>query len=286
MTIREALRRAQKRLAEAGVPDSDYDAQEMLARLLGEDRLLMRADGWRDVPQEALFAYEAMIERRAGREPMQYILGETEFMGLTFHVEPGVLIPRFDTEVLCEEALRRLGDGQAQGKRRVLDIGTGSGALAVSIAKLAPACEVTAVDVSDTALAVARGNAERLGAPVRFVKSDCFDALGAEKFDMVISNPPYIDGEEMKTLMPEVLREPELALYGGEDGLAFYRRISAQAAEHLLPGGWLLFEIGWRQKEPVEALLREYVGEPYALKDYGGNWRVVAAQYREDRHAR
>ena len=273
MTIREALAWGKQKLLAADVPDAAYDAQAMLAHVLGEDMLRMRAESWREIAAEAAARYEAMIARRAAREPMQYILGETCFMGFTFHVEPGVLIPRFDTEVLCEEAVRRLG----KGKRRVLDIGTGSGALAVSIALLAPQCEVTAVDVSDTALAVAAQNARRLGADVRFVKSDCFAALEGERFDMIVSNPPYIDDEEMKELMPEVLMEPELALFGGRDGLDFYRRISREAPAHLAPGGCLLFEIGWKQKEAVEALVREAVGEPFSLKDYGDNWRVVGA---------
>lgn len=273
MTIRETLKAASARLEAAGVPDSAYDAQAMLAHLLGEDMLRMRAEGYRELPEAVHARYEAMLARREMREPMQYILGETEFMGLAFHVEPGVLIPRFDTEVLCEEALRRLG----KGKRRVLDIGTGSGAIAVSIAKLAPESEVTAVDVSDTALCVAKGNAEKNGVQVRFVKSDCFAALSGETFDMIISNPPYIDEGEMKELMPEVLREPELALYGGEDGLDFYRRISREAPAYLAPGGCLLFEIGWKQKDAVSALVRETIGEPFALKDYGDNWRVVGA---------
>ena len=184
-----------------------------------------------------------------------------------------VLIPRFDTEVLCEEALRRL----AGKKRRVLDIGTGSGAIAVSIAKLAPACEVTAVDISEDALRVARGNAAANGVHVRFVRSDCLCALRSERFDMILSNPPYIDDGEMGTLMPEVLCEPELALRGGADGLDFYRRISRAARDCLAPGGCLLLEIGWKQKEAVEALLREAIGEPFALRDYGNNWRVVGA---------
>lgn len=280
MTIREALRRAQAQLEEAGVPDADYDAQEMLAHLLGEDRLRMRAEGYRAMPEADIARYDALIARRKAREPMQYILGETSFMGLTFHVEPGVLIPRYDTEVLCEEALKRLSPGA-----RVLDIGTGSGALAVSLAKLAPQCEVTAVDVSDIALRVASGNAKRLGANVRFLKSDCFSALAGERFDLIVSNPPYIDEEEMQGLMPEVQREPELALFGGADGLDFYRRISAEAPDYLTENGCLLFEIGWKQKEPVEALMRSHIGKPFSLKDYGDNWRVVGAVKGEASHA-
>lgn len=275
MTIWEALKAAAARLEAAGVPNGDYDAAQMLAHVLGEDALMMRLNNHRMLSDPHAAQYEQLIARREKREPMQYILGETGFMGLTFHVEPGVLCPRPDTEILCEEALRRIEPGM-----RVLDIGTGSGALAVSIAKLAPGAQVTAVDISDAALAVAKGNAERNGVQVRFVQSDCFAALDGEVFDVIVSNPPYISGEEMKTLMPEVCMEPELALYGGEDGLDFYRRITSEAGAYLNNGGALLFEIGWQQKDDVSALLRGHIGEPFALKDYGDNWRVVGAVYK------
>ena len=272
MTIREVLKRATARLQQAGVPNSDYDAAVMLAHVMDEDALMLRMNSWKEMPEDKLEAYEAIIARREKREPMQYILGSAGFMGLDFHVEPGVLCPRPDTEILCEEALRRLKPGA-----RVLDIGTGSGAIAVSLAKLGKDVSVTAVDISDTALAVAKDNAERNGAQVRFVRSDCFAALEGETFDMIVSNPPYINSMEMAELMPEVRREPELALFGGEDGLDFYRRISREAGAYLNEGGCLIFEIGWQQKDAVSDLLRAHIGEPFALKDYGDNWRVVGA---------
>jgi len=272
VTIREVLKQATARLEKSGVPNGDYDAAVMLAHVLGEDALMLRMNSWKDMPQEKMEEYEAILLRREMREPLQYILGSVGFMGLDFHVEPGVLCPRPDTEILCEEALRRLAPGA-----RVLDIGTGSGALAVSIAKLGKDICVIAVDVSDTALAIAKGNAERNGAAVRFVKSDCFAALDGEAFDMIVSNPPYISRAEMAQLMPEVCQEPELALFGGEDGLEFYRRISREAGAYLKKGGCLLFEIGWQQKDDVSALLAQHIGEPFALKDYGDNWRVVGA---------
>ena len=273
MTIREALRLAAARLEQAGVPDADVDAAYLLASVLKEDTLAMRINGHRELAAPQRAAFDALCDRRAAREPLQYILGETEFMGLTFHVEPGVLIPRADTEILVEKALELMQPGA-----RVLDIGTGSGALAISLAKLGKDVRVTAVDISDAALTIARANAERLSADVEFVKSDCFSALKGEKFDMIISNPPYISDEEMKELMPEVLLEPHLALFGGEDGLDFYRRISREAPEYLNEGGCLLFEIGWLQKDAVSALVKAHIGEPFALRDYGQNWRVVGAK--------
>ena len=273
MTIREALRLAAARLEQAGVPDADVDAAYLLASVLKEDTLAMRINGHRELAAPQRAAFDALCDRRAKREPLQYILGETEFMGLTFHVEPGVLIPRADTEILVEKALAWMKPGA-----RVLDIGTGSGAIAVSLAKLGRQAQVTAVDVSDRALEIARRNAERNGAAVEFVKSDCFSALKGRKYDMIVSNPPYISEDEMRGLMPEVTREPELALFGGADGLDFYRRISREAPEYLNEGGCLLFEIGWLQKDAVSALVKAHIGEPFALRDYGQNWRVVGAK--------
>ena len=272
MTIRDALRDASAQLSAAGVDTPLHDASEMLAHLLRENALMMRMNGHRELDGDVQARYAAMIARRVKREPMQYILGTAAFMGLELHVEPGVLCPRPDTEILCEEALRHI-----RPESRVLDIGTGSGALAVAMAKHGE-CSVTAADVSDTALRVAAGNAAANGVNVRFVKSDCFSALAGETFDVIVSNPPYISAQEMKELMPEVLQEPELALYGGEDGLDFYRRISQEAGAYLAPGGVLLFEIGWLQKDAVSDLLLQHIGKPHALKDYGGNWRVVYAQ--------
>ena len=279
MTIREALRAATARLTQASVPDADVDASYLLASVLKEDTLAMRINGHRELTEEQRAAFGQLCGRRAAREPLQYILGETEFMGLTFHVEPGVLIPRADTEILVEKALELMRPGA-----RVLDIGTGSGAIAISLAKLGKSARVTAVDVSDKALEIARKNAESNGANVEFIKSDCFSALNGRKYDMIVSNPPYISDDEMRGLMPEVKLEPELALFGGADGLDFYRRISREAPGYLNEGGWLLFEIGWLQKDAVSALVQTEIGEPFALRDYGQNWRVVGAQLKPARN--
>ena len=276
-TIRETLKAAQARLERAGVPIADHDAAVLLAHVLDEDMLMMKFNSHLQLKEADAQAFEALLARREAREPLQYIMGTTDFMGLTFAVSPHVLVPRPDTEILCEEALRRLGKKGG----RVLDIGTGSGALAVSIARHCKGAQVTAVDISEEALAVARANAERNGVSVRFLLSDCFSAVQGETFDLIVSNPPYISDEEMKTLEPEVLSEPHLALRADNDGLAFYQRISREAKEYLASGGGLLFEIGWQQKDAVSALVREHIGEPFALKDYGDNWRVVGAVYEE-----
>lgn len=273
-TIRETLRAAQARLESAGVPIADHDAAMLLAHVLGEDMLMMKFNSHRQVKGEDAAAFDALLARREKREPLQYILGETDFMGLTFAVSPHVLIPRPDTEILCEEAIRRLGKNGG----KVLDIGTGSGALACSIKKHCENAQVTAVDVSAEALAVAKANAERNGVQVRFLESDCFSAVRGETFDMIVSNPPYISDAQMAELEPEVLSEPHLALRAANDGLAFYERISREAKEYLAPGGCLLFEIGWQQKDAVCALVKRHIGEPFAMKDYGDNWRVVGAE--------
>ncbi len=277
MTVREALRRANASLQRAGVPDAALDARLLLSHLLEEQPMTLALEGEREISPQQLSQFEQMTQRRASRVPLQIILGTTDFMGLSFAVTPDVLIPRQDTEILCEEALRRIGERESS----VLDIGTGSGALAVAIAKLSSA-RVTAVDISPAALSVARENAKRLGARVRFLESDLFSALGSSRFDVIVSNPPYIAHAELGTLMPEVRQEPAIALDGGKDGLDFYRRIVKEANAHIAAKGCILFEIGWQQKDAVSALLQSEIGEPFALRDYGGNWRVVGAVKRDD----
>ena len=261
--------RWEQTLRQAGCPDADFDARELYRFVTGRDPRF--DDG--PTPAEAA-RLDELTARRAAREPLQYILGEWEFMGLPLKVGPGVLCPRADTEVLVDYAVKHLPRGA-----RFLDLCTGSGCIAVSTLAARPDLSAVALDKSDAALAVAKRNADRIGVGDRLTFL-CGDALTYRPdipFDALLSNPPYISEQEMKTLMPEVLREPELALYGGEDGLDFYRRITREAPAHLARGGYLLFEIGWQQKEAVEALLRAHIGEPFALRDYGGNWRVVGA---------
>ena len=275
-TCRDALRAASGMLAQAGVPDPAVDAAFLLSHVTGTPHLLLRAEGWRELTQSQLADYQALIDRRCQREPLQYILGTAQFMGVTLRAQPGALIPRNDTETLCEQALARM-----QGRERVLDLCTGTGALAIAIALQFPGAQVTAADISADALAVARQNIADTGARVTLRQGDLFAAAAGERFDIIVSNPPYITAEEMADLQPEVCREPALALYGGLDGLDFSRRIAREAPDYLLPGGWLLLEIGSAQAEAVSALLAERFEALAVYPDMQGLPRAVAARLRE-----
>lgn len=275
-TCRDALRAASGMLAQAGVPDPAVDAAFLLSHVTGTPHLLLRAEGWRELTQSQLADYQALIDRRCQREPLQYILGTAQFMGVTLRAQPGALIPRNDTETLCEQALARM-----QGRERVLDLCTGTGALAIAIALQFPGAQVTAADISADALAVARQNIADTGARVTLRQGDLFAAAAGERFDIIVSNPPYITAEEMADLQPEVRREPALALYGGLDGLDFYRRIAREAPDYLSPGGWLLLEIGSVQAEAVSALLAERFEALAVYPDMQGLPRTVAARLRE-----
>ena len=261
-TCRDALRAASGMLAQAGVPDPAVDAAFLLSHVTGTPHLLLRAEGWRELTQSQLADYQALIDRRCQREPLQYILGTAQFMGVTLRAQPGALIPRNDTETLCEQALARM-----QGRERVLDLCTGTGALAIAIALQFPGAQVTAADISADALAVARQNIADTGARVTLRQGDLFAAAAGERFDIIVSNPPYITAEEMADLQPEVCREPALALYGGLDGLDFYRRIAREAPDYLLPGGWLLLaSTGIATSVPLLFFAREHFpGEKHTL---------------------
>ena len=275
MTVGEALKLGEARLASAGVPEPRLDAELLLSGVLGTPRLTLCLDRGRVLPGSEEDVYLARIARRALREPLQYIEGETEFMGFPFSVTGDVLIPRPDTEILCETAIQHLPMGGS-----VFDLGTGSGALAVSIARLRPDAEVWAGDISEKALRIAEQNAKKNGVNVQFVLGDCLEPVRHLRYDIIVSNPPYISETERQSLAPELAAEPSLALFDGADGLTFYRRIAREAPSCLKPGGMLLFEIGWQQAEPVSELLETYIGPSFRMKDYGGNWRVCGASLR------
>lgn len=259
-----------------GIEGGRLDAELLLGDTLKLDRVGLYLNYDRPLSALELDAFRAAVGRRAKREPLAYIRAQTEFWSLPFTVNPAVLIPRPDTEVLVEEALRRLS-----GPGRILDVGTGSGAIAIAIAHERPEARVEAVDLSAEALAVARGNAEANGVAERVTcrQGDLRQLQGAG-YDLVVSNPPYIPSADLAGLMPEVRQfEPLLALDGGADGLNAYRLLAAQARTLLKPGGWLLLEVGIDQAKAVTELLRT-VGlvEIFTRADYAGVGRVVGGQ--------
>lgn len=274
--VLEALKAAEYRLR--AVPDPRLDAEWLLSEVLGVSRLEMLLNKRRELTEAEAAAYEALLVRREGREPLQYILGSQSFMGFSLKTDSRALIPRNDTEALCEEALKYVRPGG-----RVLDLCTGSGALAAAIKKLRPGAEVWAADISEAALSLAKENAERLGAEVKFVRGDLFSPVTGEKFHVIVSNPPYIPESLRGRLQAEVEREPALALFAGDDGLDFYRRIVQEAPAHLLPGGRLCLEIGDGQGDAVKALLYEEFADIQILNDLNGLPRVVSAAVKEEK---
>ena len=272
-TIGEALRQGAARLTAAGVPEALNDAALLLSHVTGEPPLNLRADGSRTLSAEAEAGFGALVARREAREPLQYILGEAPFMGLMLKVSPGVLIPRFDTEELCQQALARMRGGE-----RVLDLCTGTGALAVAIGQHFPRARAFAGDICPQAVALAKENAARCGVAVDVRLGDLFAPFADETFDVIVSNPPYIPSGDLAGLQEEVKKEPALALDGGPDGLALYRRIAAEAPAHLAPGGWLLLEIGCDQAADVSGLLAADFEQISVYKDINDLDRVVAGR--------
>ena len=294
LPLKELISIGAKQLRDAGVADADIDAKELYCFMQGMNRtdLMLR---WQEVLQDnQCEAYFDLIAQRASRMPLQHITGRQEFMGLPFEVNDKVLIPRQDTETMVEDALELMAKGTLRGQAYdgslkkggdVLDLCCGSGAIGISIAKLAKGAHVTCSDLSKEALEVAERNARLNGCKsVKFVESDMFDAfcgrLGKKKFNLIISNPPYVPPSVIEGLEPEVRdHEPMMALDGGRDGLDFYRIIAAQAPEHLKKGGVLMLEIGFDQREAVQGLIEEtgQFEKILGLTDLTGKDRIVAA---------
>ena len=266
-------------LAAKGVENARLEAEWMLCAATGLDRVGLYLNFEKPLNDAELADYRAMVARRAKREPLQHILGTQEFCGLEFEVTPDVLIPRHDTETLVNEAVSRM-----PGARSILDIGTGSGCIAVSLARQFPAAAVTATDISGAALSVAHRNAKKHGVAIEFLPGPLFMPLVCRCFDLIVSNPPYIPTSDIGGLEPEVRDfDPHGALDGGTDGLDFYRLLIPAAEEYLHPGGWLLVEVGVGQANYVSRLFIEagnYV-EPFTALDPGGIERVVGAQRRD-----
>lgn len=255
-TLRSTLDQAASRLASGPHPDrARRDAETLLLHITGLSRASLLAHSTDELPPAQAAAFDALIARRSAGEPIQQITGSAEFYGLPFHVTPDVLIPRPETEHLVERALALAGPLPAP---RILDIGTGSGAIAVALAHTLPHAAVTTIDISPAALAVARENAAccALASRIRFLEGDLLTPVAPEQFDLIASNPPYVPETDRPTLSVEVRDfEPALALFAGPDGLAVYRRLIPQAFAALAPGGWLLLEIGYGQRDAIHGLL-------------------------------
>jgi release factor glutamine methyltransferase len=230
-----------QRFNEAGIAAARLEAQILLAHVLGCSRVQLYTGFDKPLGEAELASYRGLIKRRLAGEPVSYLVGETEFWGLPFHVEPSVLVPRPDTETVIE----------------VLDLCTGSGVIAVSLAREYPAAQVVATELSAAAAALARRNAARNGVAERVDvrDGDLFAPVAGERFDLIAANPPYIASSVIPTLSREVRREPVIALDGGPDGLRFYDRICAGAREHLVPGGAIVLEHGFDQADAVRARL-------------------------------
>jgi len=261
-------------LRESGLLRSE--AELLLRSVLGCERshLLAHAEEAID-SSKARLAKHVFARRRAG-EPIAYITGWREFYGIRLCVTPNVLIPRPETELLIELALERVA---AASPARVLELGTGSGAIAVALARERPDLTVVATDISEAALAIARRNARDHGVDIEFVHSDWFEALGPERFDLIVSNPPYVAASDAHLERGDVRFEPRLALVGGEDGLACIRAIAARAQSRLRPGGWLLLEHGYDQGDRCIGLLREFgYSDVEDFEDLAGVPRVCAGR--------
>jgi release factor glutamine methyltransferase len=255
------------------------DAETLMLHMLRRNRAWLIAHGNEELPDALCANYTAMVERRRRGEPIQYITGEQEFYGLLFGVTPEVLIPRPETELLVEKALEAAAEWV---EPRILDVGTGSGAIAVALACQLPQAEVTALDVSSAALNVARTNARRNGIEglIQFVESDLLDGVAGVSFEIIVSNPPYVPSLDYASLCVEVREyEPGLALFAGQDGLEVYRRLIPVAFAALAPGGSLLMEIGYEQAKPVSDLLMDsgYDGVNF-IPDLQGISRVACGR--------
>ena len=258
MTLRAWLVRAESELIRGPHPDrARRDAETLFLHMIGKSRAWLLAHLDDDFGGCAAVRYESLLRRRLNGEPIQYITGQVEFYGLPLHVTPDVLIPRPETEHLVERAI---AFARQFTQPRIVDVGTGSGAIAVALAHTLSEARVTAIDFSEAALAVASRNAERntLETRIAFLQGDLLDPVADRRFDLVVSNPPYVPAADRNTLAVEVRDyEPALALFAGNDGLEVYRRLIPAAHDVLVPGGFVAFEIGYGQSEALRRLLSD-----------------------------
>ena len=311
-TIAELVAAADASLDAAGVGTPRLDAELLLAAACEVDRTALCVRASEPVPSRCAERFRSLLARRVRREPLQYIVGHQEFWSLDFTVNPNVLIPRPETELLVELAIGipflppfekggRVGicsassveesaqiplsppfsKGATQGRLQICDVGTGSGCIAVALARELPSAEVWALDVSMRALAVAELNAHRLGVAerIRFLRSDLFAAVAHQRFNLIVANPPYLTEDDFADLQPELAYEPRAALDGGADGLSIIRHLLAAARDRLVDDGWFLMEIGAEQAVAVESLARSAGFSAISVRaDYAGLPRVLMAR--------
>lgn len=283
-TISETLKEAGEHLRAASVANDLLDAQTLLAEALGKDRTYLIINFNQQLTGDVLSKFQAMVERRASGEPLQYITGHQEFFGLDFEVTPDVLIPRPETELIVEEIIRIVQQNKIT-RPVIVDVGTGSGCIAVALARELGDAHVIASDISLAALRVAGRNAARhnLKNQIAFVASDMLDAFAEKSFaDFILSNPPYVSDEEMSTLQREVRDwEPRLALTDSNDGLSLYRRLLKDTPSRLKSGGHLICEMGYTQSETISAMVDRAVwDEPRLLDDLQGIPRTIVLRKR------
>jgi release factor glutamine methyltransferase len=236
-----------------------------------------------EVSEEQINEFEIGLEKIKNNTPIQYITNHQEFMKLDFYVDENVLIPQPDTEILVEEVIKHVSKNAEKYSNsspiKILDLCTGSGAIAISLAKYIENAEITATDISTKAIQIAKLNAEKnlVHTKIKFIESDMFKNINENQFDIIVSNPPYIETEVINILDKEVQKEPHLALDGGADGLKFYRLIIKNAKNHLSPNGKIFLEIGYNQKDAIFQLIQtnQYFKNPVCIKDLAGNDRVV-----------
>ena len=279
-TIAETLKQASATLRAAAIANDLLDAQTLLAHALGGDRTYLIVNYQQQLTEAQLAHYQALIARRATSEPLQYITGRQEFFGLDFLVTPAVLIPRPETELIVEETIRL---AQTHAMPVIIDVATGSGCIAIALARELATARVIATDISSAALAVARQNAAHNGVTVEFIETDLLNALPVEPCaNFIVANPPYIAAAEMPALQREVREwEPQMALTDGADGLSFYRRLLEDVPSRLHAGGFFLCELGYQQATAVTAMIDTAVWSThYWLPDLQGIPRTLVAQKR------
>lgn len=277
MTIKQAITKGMIMLKSNNVESPKLKARLLLQYVLDKPRQYIIVYDNKEIDKQQQWQYFVNIEKLTKGIPLQHITHRQEFMKMDFFVDENVLIPRHDTEILVEEVIKI---AQKYNSPRILDLCTGSGAIAISLKKFVPNADITAVDISEKALEIAQKNAEKLEAKINFVKSNLFDKLDNKKFDIIVSNPPYIRKDEIKKLSEEVQKEPKIALDGGEDGLDFYRIIAEQAINYLKTGSFLCFEIGYNQKNDVIKIIEDEQNykNTYCKKDLYGNDRIIITQ--------